>query len=113
VALADRVYLDHNATTPVDPLVVDAVSAALRDQFGNASSVHAFGQHAKARLDEAREQVAALLNTQPTAVVFTSGGTEADNLALRGVAEYLAPTGRRHTSRGPSAFQARASGGPA
>ncbi len=96
MAAPARIYFDHNATTPVDPRVVDAVTAALRDEFGNASSVHSFGQKAKARLDEAREQVAALIGAQPSEVVFTSGGTESDNMALRGVAEWLAPTGKRH-----------------
>jgi cysteine desulfurase len=91
-----RIYLDHNATTPVDPDVIEAVTAALRDDYGNASSVHHFGQQAKARLDEARQEVAALIGGAPTEVVFTSGGTEADNFAIRGVAEALEPLGRRH-----------------
>ena len=91
-----RIYLDYNATTPVDLDVLEAVTAAMRDEFGNASSVHAFGQRAKARLDEAREQVAALIGARPGEIVFTSGGTESDNLAVRGVAEFLAPAGRRH-----------------
>jgi cysteine desulfurase len=91
-----RVYFDHNATTPVDPAVQDAMAAVLRDEFGNPSSVHHFGQQAKARLDEARTAVASLINGDPSEVVFTSGGTEADNFALRGVAEALEPTGRRH-----------------
>jgi len=91
-----RVYLDHNATTPVAPEVADAVAAALREEFGNASSVHTFGQQAKARLDVAREQVAALIGAQPGEIVFTSGGTESDNMALRGVADWLAPAGKRH-----------------
>jgi len=91
-----RVYLDHNATTPVDPIVADGMAAALRDEFGNPSSVHHFGQRAKACLDEARTAVAALVNAEPSEVVFTSGGTEADNFALRGVAEALEPAGRRH-----------------
>ena len=90
-----RVYLDHNATTPVHPAVADAVTEALRDQFGNASSVHAFGQAAKAALDDARGSVAALVGGEPSEIVFTSGGTEADNLAIRGVAE-AAPADRRH-----------------
>src|SRR5690606_2982863 len=72
------------------------MTAALREEFGNASSVHGFGQKAKARLDEAREQVAALIGAQPAEVVFTSGGTESDNMAVRGVAEWLAPGGKRH-----------------
>ena len=90
-----RVYLDHNATTPVHPAVADAVAEALRSQFGNASSVHAFGQAAKAALDDARGSVAALVGGQPSEIVFTSGGTEADNLAIRGVAE-AGPADRRH-----------------
>jgi cysteine desulfurase len=95
-----RVYFDHNATTPVDPAVADAMAAILRDEFGNPSSVHHFGQQAKARVDEARTAVAALINGDPSEVVFTSGGTEADNFALRGVAEALEPTGRRHLIAG-------------
>jgi cysteine desulfurase len=91
-----RIYFDHNATTPVDPGVVEVIGAVLRDDFGNASSVHHFGQRAKAVLDEARSAVAALINAEPSEVVFTSGGTEADNFALRGVAEALEVTGRRH-----------------
>ncbi len=89
------VYLDHNATTPVHPAAAEAVAEALRSQFGNASSVHAFGQAAKAALDDARGSVAALVGGEPSEIVFTSGGTEADNLAIRGVAE-AAPADRRH-----------------
>ena len=91
-----RVYFDHNATTPVDPAVQDEVVRVLRDEFGNPSSVHHFGQRAKGVLDDARSAVAALLGGEPSEVVFTSGGTEADNAALRGVAEALEPTGRKH-----------------
>ncbi|MBA3640689.1 MAG: cysteine desulfurase [Acidobacteria bacterium] len=91
-----RIYFDHNATTPVDPVVLDVVVRALRDEFGNASSVHHFGQRAKGVLDDARSAVAALVGGEPSEVVFTSGGTEADNFALRGVAEALEPTGRKH-----------------
>jgi cysteine desulfurase len=93
---AARTYFDHNATTPPDPAVVDAMAATLRETFGNPSSVHYFGQRAKAALDAARAAVAALIGGQPDEIVFTSGGTEADNLALRGAADALAPTGRRH-----------------
>ena len=82
-----RVYFDYNATTPLAPEVIEAVVSATRHQFGNASSVHHFGQQAKALLDDARSSVAALLNGDPSEVVFTSGGTEADNLAIRGAAE--------------------------
>jgi cysteine desulfurase len=70
--------------------------AALREDFGNPSSVHHFGQQAKARLDAARSAVAALIGAEPSEIVFTSGGTESDNFAIRGVAEALEPTGRRH-----------------
>jgi len=91
-----RIYFDHNATTPVDPAVVDRMCAVLSEDFGNASSVHHFGQRAKGVLDDARSAVAALIGGEPSEVVFTSGGTEADNFALRGAAEALEPTGRRH-----------------
>jgi cysteine desulfurase len=91
-----RIYLDHNATTPPHPLVVDRMTAALREQFGNPSSVHHFGQQAKAALDEARSAVATLIGADPSEVVFTSGGTESDNFAIRGVAEALEVTGRKH-----------------
>ena len=91
-----RIYFDHNATTPVDPAVLDVVVRVLRDEFGNASSVHHFGQRAKGVLDDARSAVAGLLGGEPSEVVFTSGGTEADNFALRGAAEALEPTGRKH-----------------
>jgi cysteine desulfurase len=91
-----RIYFDHNATTPVDPAVAETMMRVLTEDFGNASSVHHFGQRAKAVLDEARSSVAALIGGEPSEIVFTSGGTESDNFALRGVAEALEPTGRRH-----------------
>jgi cysteine desulfurase len=91
-----RIYLDHNATTPLDPLVADRMSQAMREVWGNASSVHHFGQQAKAALDEARAAVAALLGAEASEVVFTTGGTESDNIAIRGAAEALEPSGRRH-----------------
>jgi cysteine desulfurase len=91
-----RIYLDHNATTPALPDVVRAMARALTETYGNPSSVHAFGQQAKAALDEARSAIAALIDADPHEVVFTSGGTEADNLALRGAAETLEVSGRRH-----------------
>ena len=81
-----RVYLDHNATTPLDPRVFDTMAPVLRDTFGNASSLHWYGQQARAAVDQARAEVAALLHATPAEIVFTSGGTEADNLALRGIA---------------------------
>ena len=91
-----RIYLDHNATTPVDPIVADAVAQALRADFGNPSSVHHFGQRAKQLVDDARSALAALIGAEPPEIVFTAGGTEADNLAVRGAAEAMASRGRRH-----------------
>jgi cysteine desulfurase len=91
-----RIYLDHNATTPVDPAVADRMAAVLREDFGNPSSLHHFGQQAKALVDAARTSVASLVGGDPSEVVFTSGGTEGDNLAIRGVVEALERTGRRH-----------------
>ena len=91
-----RIYFDHNATTPVDPAVADEIARVMTGEFGNASSVHHFGQRAKAILDEARSSVARLIVAEPSEIVFTSGGTESDNFALRGVAEALEPTGRKH-----------------
>ncbi len=91
-----RIYLDHNATTPIHPQVVERMAATLRDTYGNPSSVHHFGQQAKAALDEARSAVAALIGAEPSEVVFTSGGTEGDNFAIRGAAEALEAGGRRH-----------------
>ena len=91
-----RIYFDHNATTPVHPAVADVMSASLREEFGNPSSVHHFGQRAKAAIDQARSSVAALIGADPSEVVFTSGGTEADNFAIRGTAEALEHRGRRH-----------------
>jgi cysteine desulfurase len=91
-----RVYFDYNATTPPSPEVVDRVASATRDIFGNASSVHHFGQQAKAALDDARSAVARLIKADPSEVVFTGGGTESDNFAIRGAAEAAEASGRRH-----------------
>jgi cysteine desulfurase len=91
-----RIYFDHNATTPLHPAVLEAMTQALADDFGNASSVHAFGQKAKADLDLARGRVAALVGAEPNDLVWTAGGTEADNFAVRGIAEALESRGRRH-----------------
>jgi cysteine desulfurase len=92
----DRIYLDHNATTPVAPEAADRMAAALRSIFGNPSSVHHFGQQAKAAVDEARTDVATLIGGDPSETIFTSGGTESDNIAVRGAAEALEAGGRRH-----------------
>lgn len=89
-----RVYLDNSATTPVDPRVVEAMLPYLTEKFGNASSIHFFGQEARAAVDKARHQVAALINSRPNEVIFTSGGTEANNLAIRGILEANAKYGR-------------------
>jgi cysteine desulfurase len=79
-----RYYFDHNATTPVSPDVLEAMAPCFGEVYGNASSIHHFGQMAKQRLEMARRQTAALLHCRPQEIVFTSGGTEADNLALLG-----------------------------
>jgi cysteine desulfurase len=84
-------YLDHNASTPVDAAVLEAMLPYLREQFGNPSSVHRPGRRARAAIDTARAQVAALANAHPSQVIFTSGGTEANNLAVKGVAARSAP----------------------
>jgi cysteine desulfurase len=91
-----RIYLDHNATTPLLPAVIDRMLVVLREEFGNPSSVHHFGQQAKAALDEARTDVANLIGAEPSEVLFTSGGTEADNIAIRGAADALEVTGKHH-----------------
>ncbi|MCD6505370.1 cysteine desulfurase NifS [Candidatus Poribacteria bacterium] len=82
----ERIYLDHNATTPVHPEVLEAMLPYYRDKFGNASSVHSYGREAREAIDEAREQVAELIGADPREIVFTSGGTESDNFAIKGVA---------------------------
>src|SRR5262245_46800533 len=79
------IYLDYNATTPLDPAVVDAMLPTLREGFGNPSSTHAFGKAAHDAVERARAHVASLLGCQPDEVVFTGGGTEASNHALKGV----------------------------
>lgn len=89
-----RVYLDYSSTTPVDERVLSRMLPYLAGKFGNASSVHFFGQEARAGVDLARRQVADLINAKPNDIVFTSGGTEANNLAIRGVCETYATHGR-------------------
>ncbi|MBI5525627.1 MAG: cysteine desulfurase [Deltaproteobacteria bacterium] len=88
------IYLDYNATTPVLPEVVDAMLPFLREHFGNPSSSHAYGKAAREAVGKARAEVAALIGASPDEIVFTSGGTEANNLAIRGAAE--AGPARRH-----------------
>ena len=81
-----NIYLDNNATTPLHPEVLEAMLPGLRENYGNPSSIHSFGRSARVQLDEAREKVAHLINAQSSEIIFTSGGTEANNLALLGVA---------------------------
>lgn len=82
----NKVYLDHNATTPVHPKVVEAMLPYYRKYYGNASSIHSFGRDAKKAMENARDKIADLIGANPEEIVFTSGGTEADNFALKGVA---------------------------
>lgn len=89
-----RVYLDHAATTAVHPKVLETMLPYLRNQFGNPSSIYSWGREAKAATENARAQVAALINAEPAEIVFTSSGTEADNFALTGVAAALGQRGR-------------------
>ena len=89
-----RVYLDNSATTPVDARVVEAMLPYLTEKFGNASSVHYYGQEARGALDRARREVAALVGARAGEIVFLSGGTEANNLAIRGLCEAQAAHGR-------------------
>ncbi|MEP6848863.1 MAG: cysteine desulfurase family protein [Acidobacteriota bacterium] len=89
-----RVYLDNSATTAADPRVIEAMMPFFGEKFGNASSIHHFGQEARAAVDRARHRTAALINARPNEVIFTSGGTEADNLAIRGLIEANEKYGR-------------------
>lgn len=82
----DRIYLDYAATTPTDPEVVKAMLPYFTERFGNPSSIHSFGQEGKAAMEEAREKVASLLGARQEEIIFTSGGTESNNFALKGVA---------------------------
>jgi cysteine desulfurase len=88
-------YFDHNATTPVAPEVLETLASCLGEVYGNASSIHYFGQSAKQRMEAARRQLASLIGCQPGSLVFSSGGTEADNMAVLGVVR-AAPAAARH-----------------
>ena len=88
------IYLDYNATTPPAPEVVEAMTSALRDLWGNPSSTHVPGVRARSAVEDARTRVASLLGCERDEIVFTSGGTESDNAAIVGVAEALADRGR-------------------
>jgi cysteine desulfurase len=96
-----RIYLDHNATTPLRPEVAEAMARAMRDLYGNPSSAHAEGARARAAVEQAREQVAALVGARPAEIVFTSGATEANHLAIHGVA-------RRRVAQPPGSLVASA-----
>ena len=90
-----RIYLDHNATTPVDPAVLEAILPFFAQEYGNASSIHGFGQKCRAAIEEARDEVAGLLNARASEIVFTSGGTESNNHAIFGVVN-AANAARKH-----------------
>src|SRR5258708_4777916 len=83
------IYLDHNATTPVEPDVLRAMLPYLREEFGNPSSAHSLGGRARLAVENARAEVAALIGASPEEIVFTSGGTEASNIPIRGAAAVL------------------------
>jgi cysteine desulfurase len=89
-----RIYLDNNATTQVATEVMEDMLPCFQEFYGNASSVHWYGQEAKALMEKARQQVATLLNAEPNEIVFTSGGTESDNLAIRGIVDSVPATGK-------------------
>jgi len=93
------IYLDYSATTPLAPEVLEAMQPYLTQHFGNASSIHGFGREAKVALDTAREKIAAALGAQPQEIAFTSGGTEASNMAILGVAQNFAEPRHLITSR--------------
>lgn len=85
------IYLDHNATTPLDERVLEAMHPFLTESYGNPSSVHGFGRHVRRAIDNAREQLAALVNAHPSQIIFTSGGTEANNMVFAGLAQRQPP----------------------
>jgi len=98
----NRVYLDHNATTAVEPIVLNAMLPFLSGEFGNAASIHTFGQRARAAVETSREQVAALIGARPQEIIFTSGGTEADNHAIFGVTQIFLAALRDGDGAAPS-----------
>src|SRR3972149_2501399 len=84
--MSRRIYLDNNATTPVHPEVLDAMMPYLKEDFGNPSSIHQFGRKVRVKIDEARENIAAAISADPSEIIFTSGGSESDNFAIKGYA---------------------------
>ena len=99
------IYLDHAATTRVDPRVFEIMLPFLQDSFGNPSSVHAAGRHARAAIERAREEVAALIGASPAEIIFTSGGTESDNAAVR-LGCVMAGAGKNEIITSPSEHHA-------
>ena len=99
-----RVYLDNNATTRVDPRVLETMSPHFLQDFGNASSIHEFGQHAREAVETARQAVADLVGSLPKEIIFTSGGTESDNTAIRGIAARHSGEGAAPSSPPPSSI---------
>ncbi|HOG46334.1 MAG TPA: aminotransferase class V-fold PLP-dependent enzyme, partial [Anaerolineae bacterium] len=95
------IYMDHAATTPVDPRVVEAMLPYFSAQYGNPSSIYALGREAAGALDAARKTVADVLHTQPRDIIFTSGGSESDNLAIRGCAFARRKQGKNHIITSP------------
>jgi len=91
-----RIYLDHTATTPLDPRVLEAMLPYFSESFGNASSVHSYGRQAKSVLEKSREMIAHAIGAEPGEVFFTSGGTESDNFAIRGAAHAARKKGKQH-----------------
>ena len=91
-----RIYLDHTATTPLDPLVFEAMKPYFLEKYGNASSIHRYGQEARAAIEESREVMAKLIGAMPSEVIFVGSGTESDNMALKGAALKLKSLGKNH-----------------
>ena len=91
-----RVYLDHNASTPVHPEVVEAMLPYFEERYGNASSIHRFGREARDAVEAARAEIAGFLGVEPDEIVFTSGGTESDNLAIKGAAHFYRESKGNH-----------------
>src|SRR4051794_9413431 len=92
--IMNNIYLDHAATTPVHPRVAGKIVSFLTETYGNPSSIHSFGREARRMLDEARSEIVTSINAQFTEIVFTSGGTEADNLAIIGTARANSKKGK-------------------
>lgn len=96
-----QVYLDHSATTPTDPRVVDAMLPYFTETYGNPMSAHGFGRKAEFAVENARETIARILNCRPSEIIFTSGGSESDNLAIRGAAWHACAQGKNHIITAP------------